>query len=366
MRVNSVVRKATSSKSVEIVEARRSLSATLALDSSGVKLSAIEITAGENTFRVPKLLVCGYVNTVEPSDPTSHPGSSPGGSSSRVSNLPHSVSRDVCDLMDSTLNCFLNDTEFRRKLDDLVAEFERLRLDRKELTCLKFLVLFNPAKHGMNIGSDWTVVMLPDLPDFNFFSWLPQYLVLESSHQHVLRVQGKLSRFLLRRSRRSTRPSAFQSPLDTTELSSTAQWPSSGAPQREVEPKTWDNSTTSRFSRVLLQLSEVKYLAFQIESYLLTRYRNGKIPQESLLIEMLLNKRCRPQFTAHSSSTTSYGQMSELSMNVISVSGHSNNAYHPGSITSLNCPTDMKPTPTAATTSFSQFDESINPTSVLS
>ncbi|KER25326.1 hypothetical protein T265_07202 [Opisthorchis viverrini] len=274
-----------------------------------------------------------------PSDPTSHPSSSPSGSSSRVSNLPHSVSRDVCDLMDSTLNCFLNDTEFRRKLDGLVAEFERLRLDRKELTCLKFLVLFNPAKHD---------------------------LVLESSHQHVLRVQGKLSRFLLRRSRRSTRPSAFQSSLDTAELSSTAQWPPSGAPQCEVEPKAWDNSTTSRFSRVLLQLSEVKFLAFQIESYLLTRYRNGKIPQESLLIEMLLNKRCRPQVTAHSSSTTSYGQMSELSMNVISVSGHSNNAYHPGSITSLNCPTDLKPIPTSATTSFSQFDESINPTSVLS
>lgn len=57
-------------------------------------------------------------------------------------------SRELCEVMDGTVDWLLGGTEFRSKLEDLLAQFERLQLDHEEFTCLKFLALFNPAKHG--------------------------------------------------------------------------------------------------------------------------------------------------------------------------------------------------------------------------
>ncbi|VEL29757.1 unnamed protein product [Protopolystoma xenopodis] len=39
-------------------------------------------------------------------------------------------------------------SEVRHRLDYLVERFMALRLDGDEFACLKFLVLFNPGKHG--------------------------------------------------------------------------------------------------------------------------------------------------------------------------------------------------------------------------
>lgn len=192
---------------------------------------------------------------------TAHPNSSP----ALASSLPHSVSREMCDLMDSTLEWFLGESEFRRKLDDLMVQFDRLKLSQQEFTCLKFLALFNPAKHDMS---------------------------LSFSQSYVISVQGKLCRFLLRQSKRISR--AFVSSASQNVSGSSYWTPVSSSVQSPVDVGALHCSATDRFAKLLLQLAEVKYLAFQLESFLLTRYRTGKIPHESLLTEMLLTKRSRP------------------------------------------------------------------------
>ncbi|VEL10004.1 unnamed protein product [Protopolystoma xenopodis] len=60
------------------------------------------------------------------------------------------------------------------------------------------------------------------------------------------------------------------------------------------ESRSPQNVTSDRFGQILLRLAEVKYLAFQLESFLLSRFWAGGIPKESLLTEMLLTKRSRP------------------------------------------------------------------------
>ncbi|KAA0193362.1 Nuclear receptor subfamily 5 group A member 2, partial [Fasciolopsis buskii] len=168
-------------------------------------------------------------------------------------------SRELCEVMDGTVDWLLGGTEFRSKLEDLLAQFERLQLDHEEFTCLKFLALFNPAKHDM---------------------------ALNSSQDYVRRVQGRLCRFLLRRSRLASRVMLTSSNKNATH-ETLPQW----IPHSAVDVNAWKSASTDRFGRLLLQLAEVKYVAFQMESHLLARYRIGKIPHESLLTEMLVTKR---------------------------------------------------------------------------
>ncbi len=46
-----------------------------------------------------------------------------------------------------------------------------------------------------------------------------------------------------------------------------------------------------KFGQLLLRLPEVKHAAFQLESFLFSRYQEGHIPLNTLLVEMLLSKR---------------------------------------------------------------------------
>ncbi|KAA3674085.1 uncharacterized protein DEA37_0008827, partial [Paragonimus westermani] len=306
----------------------------------------------------------GHSMTVQPcpSPPIGRPHFQSTNSPNTASALPHSVSREVCDLMDSTLEWFLGTTDFRRKLEDLITQFERLKLDQKEFTCLKFIALFNPAKHD---------------------------LALNSSQSYVMRVQGRLCRFLLRRSHRASRIST--SVCHTSRFNATpAPWSSSCSHELTT---TWQSSTTDRFANILLQLTEVKYLAFQLESFLLARYRAGKIPHESLLTEMLLTKRARSYSTLNSSQTyrstvdsggtsidiglrpttgspkDSIPVASSLSDNLVAAGLH----HGPEAVYHVNTPTAViDPSPLASRSPASvafhrhQFDESVNPTIVLS
>lgn len=284
----------------------------------------------------------------------SHSNSSPGVASS----LPHSVSREVCDLMDSTLEWFLGESEFRRKLDDLMMQFERLKLSQQEFTCLKFLALFNPAKHDMSL---------------NF------------SQSYVISVQGKLCRFLLRQSRRISRALVCTS---SQNVSASSYWTlASSSLQSSMGVSALHCTATDRFAKLLLQLAEVKYLAFQLESFLLTRYRTGKIPHESLLTEMLLTKRSRPLIVTythtHPSNGTDLGPpatttkpttapMSSGPLANLSASATQYSSVDPNSLAHL-CPsatplgcssTDTRLPHLSAP--FSSFDDSVIPTSVLS
>ncbi|CAH8611553.1 unnamed protein product [Dicrocoelium dendriticum] len=283
-----------------------------------------------------------------------HSNSSPGVASS----LPHSVSREVCDLMDSTLEWFLGESEFRRKLDDLMMQFERLKLSQQEFTCLKFLALFNPAKHDMSL---------------NF------------SQSYVISVQGKLCRFLLRQSRRISRALVCTS---SQNVSASSYWTlASSSLQSSMGVSALHCTATDRFAKLLLQLAEVKYLAFQLESFLLTRYRTGKIPHESLLTEMLLTKRSRPLIVTythtHPSNGTDLGPpatttkpttapMSSGPLANLSASANQYSSVDPNSLAHL-CPsatplgcssTDTRLPHLSAP--FSSFDDSVIPTSVLS
>nr|CAH8842172.1 unnamed protein product [Trichobilharzia regenti] len=67
--------------------------------------------------------------------------------SSSLSNS--SLSIEICELIEALLNTLLgSQSELKHKLNDLLKTFQQLQLDHKEFTCLKFIVLFNPSKHG--------------------------------------------------------------------------------------------------------------------------------------------------------------------------------------------------------------------------
>ncbi|TPP58299.1 hypothetical protein FGIG_09672 [Fasciola gigantica] len=89
--------------------------------------------------------------TMESGSPTrcNQDGSNPMHMSSSTALRP---SRELCDVMDSTIDWLLGGTEFRNKLENLLSQFERLQLDHEEFTCLKFLALFNPAKHDVALN----------------------------------------------------------------------------------------------------------------------------------------------------------------------------------------------------------------------
>lgn len=101
---------------------------------------------------------------------------------------------------------------------------------------------------------------------------------LTSSLEYVREVQADLCHFLLRAARRAIKqrpppPPAF--PAFPTHAASTLA----------------TIAASERLGRLLSHLTEVKHVAFQLESFLVARYYASCIPNESLLTEMLLTKR---------------------------------------------------------------------------
>ncbi|CAH8521167.1 unnamed protein product [Schistosoma rodhaini] len=175
--------------------------------------------------------------------------------------LSHSsVSMEICDLIENLLNnllggvdnCGGGQSDLKHKLNDLLTIFQKLQLDNKEFTCLKFIVLFNPLKHDT---------------------------FLTSNLSYALKIQGKFCHFLLKRSRR------FLRLINESSESQKLDHRSPNELNTILVP--------DRYGQILLELAEIKFLAFQLENFLLIRYRLGKIPNESLLSEMLLTKRSR-------------------------------------------------------------------------
>ncbi|KAL3319005.1 hypothetical protein Ciccas_002328 [Cichlidogyrus casuarinus] len=163
----------------------------------------------------------------------------------------------ILSLADDILSVVVRETDTRQRLSELLNLFYQLGLDREEFVCLKFLVLFNPAKHDVILPKSW---------------------------RYMQRVQNELSLFVLRRSRRLELAKRLHEGITTAaELESPAVRADIAA------------AGATRFGQIMLALSEVKFLAFRMEAHLLNRYWARKIPQESLLYEMLIKKRERFQ-----------------------------------------------------------------------
>lgn len=120
-------------------------------------------------------------------------------------------------------------------------------------------------------------------------------MTLSTSYGYIQRVQSKLCRFLLRHfCKSSSSCSSAQSPPATPHTATNSTTNNTWSSSMGTGGGGGDGSAaTSRFGKMLLQMSEVKCLAFRMENFLLARYRSAKIPQESLLAEMLLTKRKR-------------------------------------------------------------------------
>ncbi|CAH8504770.1 unnamed protein product [Schistosoma intercalatum] len=201
---------------------------------------------------------CNENNPLTATTTTNITATAPTTSSSLLSHS--SVSMEICDLIENLLNnllggvdnCGGGQSDLKHKLNDLLTIFQKLQLDNKEFTCLKFIVLFNPLKHDT---------------------------FLTSNLSYALKIQGKFCHFLLKRSRR------FLRSINESSESQKLDHESPNELNTLLLP--------DRYGQILLELAEVKFLAFQLESFLLMRYRLGKIPNESLLSEMLLTKRSR-------------------------------------------------------------------------
>ncbi|VDK22564.1 unnamed protein product [Taenia asiatica] len=159
--------------------------------------------------------------------------------------------RDLYYLVKELMEYLLPSDDDNQRIRDLIARFSALSLSSHEFTCLKFLVIFNPYKHDVN---------------------------LTSSLEYVREVQADLCHFLLRAARRAIKqrpppPPAF--PTFPTHAASTLA----------------TIAASERLGRLLSHLTEVKHVAFQLESFLVARYYASCIPNESLLTEMLLTKR---------------------------------------------------------------------------
>ncbi|VDQ01904.1 unnamed protein product [Trichobilharzia regenti] len=144
---------------------------------------------------------------------------------------------------------------------------------------------------------------------------------LTSNLSYVLKIQGKLCHFLLKRSRRYLRQLINRSNESQANCLSL-----DGLNKLLLLP--------DRYGRILLELAEIKYLAFQLENFLLSRYRSAKIPNESLLSEMLLTKRSRipPQASTSSSSSTAAATATAASSNLMTTMQSSyppNNRQYP-------------------------------------
>ena len=106
---------------------------------------------------------------------------------------------------------------------------------------------------------------------------------LTTSLEYVREVQAELCHFLLRAARRAIkrRPPPPPPPSFLGFGSTSAASPATLA----------TIAASERLSLLLSHLTEVKHVAFQLESFLVARYYASCIPNESLLTEMLLTKR---------------------------------------------------------------------------
>ncbi|VDM31346.1 unnamed protein product [Hydatigera taeniaeformis] len=228
--------------------------------------------------------------------------------------------RDLHYLVKELMEYLLPPDDDNQRIRDLIARFSALGLSSHEFTCLKFLVIFNPYKHveifassgrvndlmrshcacvpfyrllrhagGVALGSSTyafararsSYTFTSSLIFFAFNSVLMSFRLdvnLTSSLEYVREVQADLCHFLLRAARRTIKqrpppPPAF--PTFPTHAASTLA----------------TIAASERLGRLLSHLTEVKHVAFQLESFLVARYYASCIPNESLLTEMLLTKR---------------------------------------------------------------------------
>lgn len=159
--------------------------------------------------------------------------------------------RDLHYLVKELMEYLLPPDDENQRIRDLIARFNGLNLSSHEFTCLKFLVIFNPYKHDVN---------------------------LTSSLEYVREVQADLCHFLLRAARRAIKQRPLPPPTFPT-------FPTHAASTLATI------AASERLGRLLSHLTEVKHVAFQLESFLVARYYASCIPNESLLTEMLLTKR---------------------------------------------------------------------------
>nr|CDS32730.1 hypothetical protein HmN_000456520 [Hymenolepis microstoma] len=154
-----------------------------------------------------------------------------------------------------TLMSYLLPGDDNQRMMGLVKRFLELSPSSHEFTCLKFLAIFNCLKHDVQLT--------------------------QPSVRYVQQVQGELCHFLLRAARRTFRRGGhiphFPDYLNFANLATPAMLATIAA--------------SERLSLLLSRLTEVKHVAFQLESFLVGRYYAFCIPNESLLTEMLLTKR---------------------------------------------------------------------------
>ncbi len=58
------------------------------------------------------------------------------------------TNRDLYYLVKEMMRFLLGTSDTHRRMCDLLSRFDSLRLSGHEFTCLKFLAIFNPHKHG--------------------------------------------------------------------------------------------------------------------------------------------------------------------------------------------------------------------------
>ncbi|KAM7540921.1 hypothetical protein Aperf_G00000026874 [Anoplocephala perfoliata] len=154
------------------------------------------------------------------------------------------------------MDYLLTEIDDNQRIRDLLTRFDSLNLSSHEFTCLKFLAIFNCFKHDVH---------------------------LTSSLKYVQQVQAELCHFLLRAARRTIRRQAHIPPLPDFLSFSPAVLTSS--------TMLATIAASERLSLLISRLTEVKHVAFLLESFLVGRYYACCIPNESLLTEMLLTKR---------------------------------------------------------------------------
>ncbi|KAL7062816.1 hypothetical protein AAHC03_01675 [Spirometra sp. Aus1] len=159
---------------------------------------------------------------------------------------------DIYSLVNQLIAYLLDSSESNHRIYDLIARFASLQLSSHEFTCLKFLAIFNPHKHDVH---------------------------LSSSYDYVREVQAEICHYLLRSARRASKRRGHAASLGLTR------------PHELLAASLATAAASERLGQLLLRLSEVKHVAFQMENFLLSRYWAGNIPHETLLTEMLLTKR---------------------------------------------------------------------------
>ncbi|VDL62791.1 unnamed protein product [Hymenolepis diminuta] len=188
-----------------------------------------------------------------------------------------------------TLMNYLLPGDDNQRMMGLIKRFIELNPSSHEFTCLKFLAIFNCLKHGESLSSfrfDDSLFLEQVISFFRNSLHLVGRLftdvhLTQPSLRYVQQVQGELCHFLLRAARRTFRKGGhiphLPDYLSFTNLATPAMLTTIAA--------------SERLSLLLSRLTEVKHVAFQLESFLVGRYYAFCIPNESLLTEMLLTKR---------------------------------------------------------------------------